>query len=122
MNPFRRLFVRHDHYRDLRKFVQQWDELEELLINIYKAGAASPAETRAHAEIRSQLRRAYSHWQVQLHEYWKETRAAGEIVKDDPFLQLLAIEQADDFIDDWRGMQTLPAAREALNQLLLESD
>ena len=120
MNPFSRLFVRHIRYGDLRKFVQQWDELEELLIHIYKTGAASPAETRAHVEIRSQLQRTYPLWQVQLHTYWTHILAGGEIVKDDPFLQLLAIEQADDFIDNWRAMQTLPAAREALNQLLLE--
>ncbi len=121
MNFFTRLFGRHNRYCDLRNFVQQWDELEELLIHIYKFGVASPVETRAHAEIRSQLQRFYPHWQVQLHPYWTYTLAGGEIVKDDPFLQLLAIEQADDFVDNWRGMQTLPAAREALNQLLLES-
>ncbi len=120
MNLFSRLFVRLVRYRDLRKFVQQWDELEELLIHIYKAGAASPAETCNHAKLRSQLQTTYAQWQLQLHEYWTDTQAAGKTVKDDPFLKLLAIEQADDFVDNWRGMQTLPAAREALNNLLLD--
>jgi hypothetical protein len=37
------------------------------------------------------------------------------MTEQDPFLRLLAAEQASDFVGDWEAMQYLPAAREALN-------
>jgi hypothetical protein len=39
----------------------------------------------------------------------------------DPFANLLEPAQASDFVDNWTAMQTLPAARESLNMLLLDN-
>jgi hypothetical protein len=41
------------------------------------------------------------------------------LVQADPFLAILAAKDASDFAGDWGALQTLPAAREALNKLLL---
>jgi hypothetical protein len=40
--------------------------------------------------------------------------------REDPFARLLAAGAARDFAGNWAAMQTLPAAREALNRWLMD--
>jgi len=44
----------------------------------------------------------------------------GRPALEDPFLWLLSYEEITEFRQNWRAMQTLPAAREAINRLLIE--
>jgi len=46
--------------------------------------------------------------------------AAGQPCADDPFRYLLAATRAATFCGSWAHMQALPAAREALNRLILD--
>jgi hypothetical protein len=54
-------------------------------------------------------------WSAYLRPYWQKTKAAGEHTQTDPFQLVLDLEAPDAILGDWRAMQHLPAAREALN-------
>ena len=121
MNPFTHFLRgrRGDDDQAFAEFVAHWDRLEQLTIRVYR-DKMTPQEAAAEfAAVWPWLRAAYSRWQPALDPYWRATRAAGAPTTADPFLLLLAKESADDIPGDWRAMQHLPAAREALNQYLL---
>jgi hypothetical protein len=50
---------------------------------------------------------------------WRQTSRGGKPCEDDPFAFLLTPESAAGFVGSWAHMQALPAAREALNRLVL---
>ena len=70
------------------------------------------------AEVRPWLRQQYGFWEEVLRPYWQQTKAAGELTQTDPFQLLLDLEAPFAIIGNWRAMQHLPAAREALNLFL----
>ena len=105
--------------RRLREFVSHWDELEALVINIYRMNDAAAEDEEGHQRLRDRLRTDYPHWQNALQAHWQGTRVGGEFIREDPFLKILAVQDASAFAGNWGAMQTLPAAREALNSLLL---
>ena len=121
MNPFTQSLLKQVKDRALVEFVTQWDALEALVIRVYKGGAAAAPDEAEHTRLRTRLRQSYPRWQQALGQYWPRTRAAGQPVQMDPFAHLLAVAHAADFVDNWTAMQTLPAAREALNMLLVDA-
>jgi hypothetical protein len=102
------------------RFVADWDALEALVIRIYRGGAANHQTERYFARLQRRLRRGYPPLRVALSAYWPAMRAGGEPVGEDPFRALLGIRRAAELVENWRAMQLLPAARQALNEWLLD--
>jgi hypothetical protein len=119
MNPFTKFLRRGRPDADFDRFVAFWDRLEWLTIQIYKEQTDTAEAETEFRQVWPWLRAHYGRWQPALDPYWRATRAAGAPTTTDPFLLLLAIESPAAIVGDWRAMQHLPAAREALNQYLL---
>jgi hypothetical protein len=120
MNPFTkflRQWTQDDEKLDL--FIAHCDALEALVIRVYKRAEASAADEAEYLALRRWLRAHYGSWQEVLRPLWQEAQVGGERAREDPFVKLIAAESAAAFVDNWNAMQNLPAAREALNQLLL---
>jgi hypothetical protein len=106
---------------DLQEFVRRWDVLEQLVISVFRAKAAAQADEVVYAETRVWLNQHYPQWRDALQPHWQRAKVAGQLASTDPFALLLAHQQAADFVKNWAAMQNLPAAREALNNLILEA-
>ena len=120
MNPYTRSLLRQLNDRQLGQFVAAWDQLEALLIRVYKSGEASPADETEHEKTSRWLSRHYPRWQPDLSRYWPQMMAGDEPLEGDPFELLLSIQKAGEIPGNWRALQILPAAREALNHYLLD--
>lgn len=120
MNPFTRSIAARLRSRQLKQFIAHWDALEALVIRVYRDKAATAADEAAYTELRRWLSRHYPEWRARLESHWRSANQAGQPCPTDPFLFLLAPERARDFCQSWPHMQALPAAREALNRLILE--
>ena len=119
MNPFTRAIIQKLKNRGIETFVSHWDALETLVIGVYKAEAATTEDERQYQRARLWLLAQYPRWQAELEPYWRETLIGGEPVSEDPYADLISRSRVQDFIGDWSAMQTLPAAREALNDFLI---
>ena len=121
MNPFTR-FLRQWTRGDagLDQLVEHCDALESLVIRVYKAGKATAADETQYQAIRRWMQDNYPAWQAALRPFWQEARVAGRPAREDPFLRLTAPQSASAFVGDWQAMQVLPAAREALNRLVIQ--
>ncbi len=120
MNPFTRFLLRNKpkETKALKAFVERWDVLEALVIQVFKNKAAETADEKSYKEIQTWLADNYSLWENELRPYWQTTKVGGQLTQQDPFLRLTTAKQAQDFIGDWEAMQYLPAAREALNRYI----
>jgi hypothetical protein len=121
MNPFTR-FLRsrlRGEPPGLRAFIEHWDALESLVINTYRAGVADAETERVYAELRAWLAEHYADWAPRLAPFWPKTLEAGAPPPADPFHRLFAPPSAAAFVGNRAAMQTLPAAREALNRYIL---
>jgi hypothetical protein len=105
---------------DLIAFVEAWDRLESLVIDIYKRGYAEKEDTRAYPGLKREAKQSYRKWKAMLEPHWRGLEAAARPVEADPFQAILGRSRAQAFVGDWAAMQTLPAARQAINHLLLE--
>lgn len=110
---------RADDAAALAPFVDGWDRLESLVIDVYRAGRADRAAEAAWTALRAPLAAAYDGVAAPLAAHWPRVRAAGRPCAADPFRALLDPPAAAAFVDNRTAMQTLPAAREALNRLLV---
>lgn len=125
MNPFTRFLLKRlgrqpgTPEAGLQAWVERWDALEALVIRVFKARAADAADEAEHAQVRAWLLEHYPVWQAALAVRWPGKRAGGEPLETDPFAWLLEVERAEGFVLNWRAMQVLPAAREALNELVM---
>lgn len=121
MNPFTR-FLRQWTQDDagLDELVEQCDALESLVIRVYKEGEATAADEARYQAIRRWMREHYSDWQEDVRPFWEQAEVAGRPAAEDPFLRLMAPESASAFAGNWEAMQLLPAAREALNRLVIQ--
>ncbi len=120
MNPVTHSLLKQVQDAELEAFVQLWDALEALVIRVYKGKAAAVEDREEHSRLRAALQVRYPRWQPVLDPHWRRARLAGELAREDPFRFLLQIEDAAGFAGSWTAMQSLPAAREALNAYLLE--
>lgn len=119
-NPVTQQLVRQLKDASIAQFVTHWDDLEALVISVYRAQVATPHDAAHFIAIKRRLQAHYAHWQAPLEPYWRQTKIDGSPVQADPFAALLQVEQAQDFVDNWDAMQTLPAARQALNEWLVD--
>lgn len=120
MNPFTKSIASRLQSRRLGQFIERWDALEALVIRVYRNAAATPADDAEFAELKRWLREHYPEWQSRLEPHWRAVLRGGRLSPDDPFVFLFAPERAEAFCGSWAHMQALPAAREALNRLILE--
>ena len=104
----------------LARFAAHWDQFEALVIRVYKGKAASAEDEAEHQELRAWLEGEYPHWREGLSAYWPLALVAGQPLSGDPFLFLVSIPQAAGFVRNRAAITTLPAARQALNQFLLD--
>lgn len=121
MNPFTRFlrqWIRDD--AGLDQLIEHGDALEALVIRVYKAGEATAADEAQYQTIRRWMQDNYATWQEALRPFWQEAEVAGRPAREDPFLRLTAPDHAAAFADNWEAMQRLPAAREALNRLVIQ--
>jgi hypothetical protein len=119
LNPFSRFLGQWLQNRPFTEFVAQWDELEALVVAVYRQ-KMTPEEARpVFARVWPWLRQQYPEWEAALRPYWRQTTAGGRPTQTDPFQLLLAFDQPEGILDNWTAMQHLPAAREAINQYLL---
>jgi len=121
INPFTHFLRQRGSDHDFDRFVSYWDRLEVLVVHVYREKMTVDEAAGEYAEIWPWLRVAYGRWQPVLEPHWRETRAAGATTQTDPFALLLAIESPRAIPGDWRAMQHLPAAREAINRYLTSS-
>lgn len=119
MNLFTRFLKQWNRDKELDLLLEHCDALESLIIRVYKQGAASAADEAEYHALRAWLLANYLQWEKELQPYWRRTQVAGATAEKDPFRRLIAPEAAADFVGDWEAMQNLPAAREALNRLVL---
>jgi hypothetical protein len=120
MNPFSRFLRQWSEDENVHRLLEHCDALEALVVRVYKAGEASAADEAEYQAIRRWLHANYGKWEPRLRPHWQRARVAGKNAGEDPILELLAHESAASFVGDWEAMQRLPAAREALNQMLLD--
>jgi hypothetical protein len=118
MNPYTNSLLERIQDPWLKAWVADWDAFEGLIIDVFRQGKAPAARRRQFRDLKSRLRREYPRFQQELKPHWQGRRAGGKPVQNDPFLVLLDMERAEDSIDNWRVMQLLPAAREAINLCL----
>jgi len=105
----------------LAEFALAWDELEELIVQTYRRGDCPPEDARRLTDLRRSLQRQIEPLEHALEPHWRPTRIDGEPVGSSPFREILAVDPPEAFIGNWHVLRLLPAAREALNHLLLES-
>ena len=104
----------------LAEWSERWDELESLILRVYRSDRAEPGDESEFETLRLWLWDRYPSWSEMLEPLWRESREAGEACVQDPFDRLLRMARASDFRGNWEALQALPSAREALNRLLLE--
>lgn len=119
MNPVTRSLLQRLKNRRLEEFVTYWDALERMVIRVYKGKRATAEDEAEYERLRRGLQKHYPRWEKALRPYWQGKQAGGEPVREDPFLALFSVPQASGFIQNWTAMQTLPAAREAINEYIV---
>jgi hypothetical protein len=118
MNPFTRFLSQWTKNRALSDFIVYWDRLEKLVVLVHREKLPLAAAEPEFAQVWPWLRQQYGAWEAVLWPYWQQTKAAGELTQTDPFQLLLDLDTPSAILDNWRAMQHLPAAREALNLFL----
>lgn len=119
MNPVTRGLLKQLHDRKLNAFVEAWDSLETLIVEIYKQKSLSFTQQEEFFSLQEELRKQYKLQEGQLAYFWSKTKVKGEPVTQDPFAALIETPAAKSFVENWDAMRTLPLAREALNQMLM---
>lgn len=122
MNPFTRHLSQGYPDPQFMTFVAYWDRLERVVINVYREKMTPIAAEPEFNLVWPWLREHYLPWVEALRPYWQATRAAGEPTQTDPFKLLLEFNKPEAIPGDWRAMQHLPAAREAINRYILDSE
>src|SRR5687767_2796943 len=119
-NPFTESLIRQIKNDSIVRFVSYWDRLEALVIRVYKGKDATADDEREWSQIRVWLQKEVPGMKDVLYPFWQGATIGGEPAREDPFERLINFGQARDFIGNWAAMQTLPAARQALNQWLVD--
>jgi hypothetical protein len=104
----------------LLDFVRLWDQLERLVVEIYRGGRVTRRQRSSYKALRKQLSLAYPLWKPELEVYRSELQAAGSITRGDPFGRILAARDAREFYISRTPIELLPDARQILNHFLLD--
>jgi hypothetical protein len=120
MNIFTRFLSGGLGDKKLEEWIRHWDGVEGLVVRVFKAKGATAEDEGEYGRLRPWLLAHYPAWEGALRPHWQAAKVAGALAKQDPFARLLRVETAGGFVGDWEAMQHLPAAREALNRLVVE--
>lgn len=120
MNPVTATLIRQVDDRKIVRFVEQWDELEALVIRVYKTARATPEDLKLYSKLKPSLQKQLRRYGDALDAYWPETTIGGKPPGRNPFSLLTSYGTAVDFVGNWPAMQHLPAARQAINEWLLD--
>jgi len=118
MNPFTRFLNQWSSNRFLSEFITYWDRLEKLVVLVHRGKMTLSVAEPEFAQVWPWLRQHYGRWEEVLRPYWQQTKAASEPTQTDPFQLILELSSPAAILGNWRVMQHLPAAREALNLYL----
>lgn len=116
---FTRYLTQKMHNRRLQQFVEHWDQVEQLVIEIFKSKRVTTEDEAVYRPIRAWLLANYPMWEADLKPLWQATVTGGTPTATDPFRRIFSAENAADFLEDWGAMQHLASAREALNKLIV---
>jgi hypothetical protein len=114
-NPFTRFINRTNPDKALNPFIDDWDALEALLIDVYRRGETSMDSAHQWAEIRRRLGSSLP-------------AAAGRLAAERPqkleasaavFEQILAMDSIDEMVGNRAVLKLLPNAREIINHAVL---
>jgi hypothetical protein len=119
MNPVTRSLLKKVPEAELHHFVEGWDELEALVVQIFRQKSVTFHQQEIFFGLQTSLLEGHAKYKAELDGFWPTTKVKGDFVRMDPFLQLLRVSAAREFVENWEAMKTLPAAREALNQMLM---
>jgi hypothetical protein len=119
MNPVTRSLLQQIGDQKLEVFAQEWDALEGLIIAINRQNSLSFAQQEEFFQIQARLRESYRPIENELSQFWRNAKIKGELLAADPYSKLIEAASAQEFLGNWPAMQTLPAAREAFNQMLM---
>lgn len=122
MNPFTRFLSQWGRDGRLQTFVSYWDRLEFVMVQVHREKMSPQVAQAEFDEVWGWLRQHYGKWSSQLHPFWVETVSGGAVTAVDPFQLLIDIPSPQAILGDWRAMQHLPSAREALNQYILAQE
>lgn len=122
MNLFTKYLARSRKNKPLQTFIEHWDQLEILIITVFKSKENSAEDEATYATTRAWLVKNYPRWEKELEPLWRETLVGGQLTPEDPFRRIFRAERSADFLTDWVAMQNLAAAREALNRLVTTMD
>lgn len=120
MNPVTNGLLKALGNPQFKTFSEDWDRLESLVVEIYKQKSVSFAQQEEYFELRQRLVGTYAQLSPELARFWPRTKVKGAPVTGDPFLAVIDKLSAKEFLENWDVMKTLPAAREAFNQMLME--
>jgi len=120
VNPVTRRLLDEVADPELAHLALAWDYVEEHIIRLYREGSCTSEQAKEFIRRRGACRRALRPWKRSLEPHWRATRVAGALPSTSPFDAVTAVARADGVFGNWGLMQQLPAAREALNGLLLE--
>lgn len=119
MNPVTRHLLDRIDDPELADFALAWDALEEIVVEIYRAGAGSEELQDSFEQRRLTCRRLQPRFADALRPHWRAARVDGTPLVEDPFAHVLALPGATAVVENRDLLRILPPAREALNRLLL---
>ncbi len=119
MNPFTQFLAQPLTAHKFLSFVKKWDVIEQIVVNTFREQGNLREDMKDWQKVRGALRREYPMWIEQLAPFWRQALLNGKPAPEDPFLALLNYDDVGAFRQNWRAMQTLPIAREAINRLLM---
>ena len=105
--------------REIKTFAANWDLLEELVSDVYSKGEVDPTDRDLFGSLKLALKRYYQQLGEEFQPYWTQVRVAGRVLTRDPFAELLESPGLSTIISNWDVMSKVPAAREALNLMLV---
>lgn len=119
MNPVTRGLLQDIKDANLDAFAQEWDALEALIIEINRQKSLSFAQQEEFYDLQERLRQSYAPVKDEIDPFWRVAKIKAELLTTDPYLKIIESASAQEFLGNWLIMQTLPAAREAFNQMLM---
>ena len=101
--------------KEIEAFIANWEILEELVEEVYYKGEVEPTDRHLFGSLKMAIKRYYSQLSDELRPFWMQVKIAGQLLRNDPFAELLDTPGLSAFLTNWDRMQMVPAAREALN-------
>ena len=105
--------------KEIKAFIANWEILEELVTEVYFKGEVEPTDRHLFGSLKLAIKRYYLQLSDELRPFWMQVKIAGKFLRNDPFAELLDTPGLSAFLTSWDRMQMVPAAREALNLMLV---